>query len=50
MCKEKKDIIICSNCNSTSIFIDYNIGEIVCTNCGLVQNKCIGWKNEVYDK
>ncbi len=40
--------IICTECKSTSIFVDIENGEVVCKNCGIVQN-LTWWKNEIYE-
>jgi len=32
---------ICPNCNSSDVKHDYNRGEMICRNCGLVMSKII---------
>jgi transcription initiation factor TFIIIB Brf1 subunit/transcription initiation factor TFIIB len=41
--------ITCEECKSNSIFVDTNNGEVVCKNCGIVQD-LFWWKEEIYDK
>ncbi len=44
--------IICAECRSSGsdIFIDVCIGELVCTQCGLVLPEFYWWNDEIYEK
>ncbi len=39
--KEKKGVTVCPECGSTRLIRDYEKGELICTNCGLIIEESI---------
>jgi transcription initiation factor TFIIB len=39
--KEKEEIVVCPECGSTKLIRDYEKGELICTNCGLIIEESI---------
>ena len=44
--------IFCASCNASgsSIYIDANLGELVCKECGVVLDDYVWWNDEIYEQ